>query len=205
MFGRKKKKAQERKAAEQHLLLERLERALDEADQIDDAGEKLYKLEELRAAIQTVLREKQEGIRDQAEKKGGWVFLGSNLVQVPLFFTAAVMTGVPPLVLLCVPALGGTFFITNKSTKNTKERLEQENADFLKSLEVLESCVSVLADRTLDGHLEAIARSAKRDMIFERFPDVKTRFGVAAAKKMAASDSKPKPPEPDDYKPGYNS
>jgi cell division protein FtsB len=204
MFGKKKKKAQEQAAAERQQQLKQLNSLADEINSIGDAGERLFRLEELKEAIRDVIEGKETDIKDRADKKGSRLLLGSNAVQVPALFGITLATGMLPVFLLSFPVLFGTMAISNQSAKKTKKRLEEENADFLKELEGLEGHVAALADKVLDEHLEAIAKSARRDEIFEKFPDVKSRFGIAAAKKMAANDSKPKPPEQDDYKPGFN-
>ncbi|MCE9507938.1 MAG: hypothetical protein K8R48_06465 [Alphaproteobacteria bacterium] len=203
MFGKKKKKAQERAAAERQQQLKQLNTLADEINSIADVGERLFRLEELKEAIRNVIEGKEADIGDSAEKKGNRFFLTSSAVQVPAFWAIAFATGMTPLVLVSMPVALGTFLISNQSSKKEKKRLEQENADFLKELEGLEGHVAALADKVLDEHLEAIAKSAKRDEIFDKFPDVKSRFGIAAAKKMSGSSAKPKP-EQDDDEPGFN-
>lgn len=199
MFGKKKKKAQEEAraaaAAERERLLRQLNSLADEINTVADAGEKLFLLEELKHTIFNVIDGKLENIKAGADKKGDGFFMGGAAIQLPAFWVAALATGVTPMILAAIPVAMGTYLWSNRISKKERARLEGENAHFLKELRGLAEHVSALTDKVLDEQTEAVARSARREELFERFPDVKSRFALAAARKMAANDAKPKPPE----------
>lgn len=196
MFG-KKKKAQEQAAAEQQL--EKFDKLVEEAKRIEGAAEKLFRLEELKADIQAVIEEKQTDIQDRADGKYTPRYFTGVGIQTPIIIGIGFVTGIAWLMpVLAIPEIYIAHKMGRRSVEKAKKRLEEENTFYLDNLKMLEKLASVLADKVLDEHLDAIAKSTKRDLIFDKFPGVKSRFGDAAAKKMSGSDVMPKPEQNND-------
>ncbi len=186
MFGRKKKKQEEPDA---QAVLANLNNVVTEIEKLENPAEKLFKVETLRAAILEQIDDKGEEVEKRGMKRWMWTFAGGNLAQMGVFFGAMVATAAFPVGLLAFPAMFGVAKLTNMHTKKFENKLKQEQAAIVEGLETLERRLGAISDRLIDEHMEAISKSPKRDLIFDKFPDVKSRFGLAAARKMAAQDS----------------
>lgn len=178
--------------------MDKFQEQLKEVAYTADVVDRLVKLEKIKSGIQSELDNKRSDIADRAGDRGVLAFLGGNIAAFSAVTGVAIATGVGSVVVLLAPAVIGAGYVATKYQETTKKRLEEEDSGFFNLLESRKTLVSELEDKLLNEQLEAIARSPGCEGLFEEYPDVKSRFAAAAAKKIVSSEkSFPKPADDD--------
>ena len=174
------------------------QKRMDEVLAEPGVGEKLSALARLRLDIDKAIEDRMAEINEQARGKRHLPLWGGNTAQVLASVTAATITLNPIFLLTPLPGAAGVSYLADKRVEAAKKLLLEESKEYLKSLETQKTVAGDIIDRLLEDHTQEVAECNRRDFLFEKYPDIKSRFAAVAARKMASRDTPPPQQKPDD-------